>query len=180
MGDCPSLYGSSQRSLELITAMCVTKRDIFIGRSSGRGESSGLGALRRHWTSSGHNTALSHSEPSFLRNINSGYTCSHLENWVPLLFMERGCRSRSRFPVSASSFFPQLRLLPRSQDSLEVHHHCFTSENTSSSCSSNQRPAPLPFPPLLTLYTKLRPLSEHLCVRKPNILLSLTFKAGMI
>lgn len=59
-----------------------------------------------------------HSEPSFLRNINSSYTHSHLENWIPLLFMERGRGSRIRFPVLANSVFPRLSLLPRSQDSL--------------------------------------------------------------
>lgn len=91
-----SMCGSSQRrSLELITAMCLTKRDIFTGRSSGRDGGSSLQALRGHWTSNGHHTALRttcHSEPSFLWNINSSYTRSHLDNWIPLLFTERPCK----------------------------------------------------------------------------------------
>ena len=36
-----------------------------------------------------------HIEPSFLRNMHSNRTHSHLENWPPLLFLGRGCGAES-------------------------------------------------------------------------------------
>lgn len=53
--------------------MCLTKKDIFTGQSSGNNGSSNLQVLRGHWASNGHHTALRTAnqdlEPSFLRSF---------------------------------------------------------------------------------------------------------------
>lgn len=137
------MCGSSQRkSLELI-AMCPTKKDIFIGQSSGNDGSSNLQVLRGHWASNGHHTALRTAnqdlEPSFLRSF-------HLESCMPLLSMERDSGSRIRFPVLAnSSASPSSASYPGARTPLKS---TATLLPPSSSCSSNQRPVPLlPTPP---------------------------------